>query len=121
MRVKRLGVLVPGLKFLESLRRLAADGDDLEWEYIDIARIDAADVVGKAEALATLHPREMEARDLSQRSAIARVRGRVVDDDVVSLRLRREIAVDELGFDPAILFRVFLEALQRGLELILDR
>jgi hypothetical protein len=63
----------------------------------------------------------MEARDLSQRSAIARVRGRVVDDDVVSLRLGREIAVDELRLDPAILFGVFLQALLGVLELVLVR
>src|SRR5256885_1564315 len=62
----------------------------------------------------------MESGDLAQRAAIAGVSCRIVDDYVVALRLRREVAVHNLGFDPAILFSVFLETLERGLEFCFD-
>src|ERR1700737_5036524 len=63
----------------------------------------------------------MEARDLSQRSAVARVRGGIVDDPVVPLRLSREVSVHDLRPDPAIFLRVLLEALEHRLELLLHR
>src|SRR2546423_428757 len=61
----------------------------------------------------------MEACDLPQRSAIARIRGGIVDDHVISLRLSGEVSVHDLRLDPAILFRVFLETLEYWLELLL--
>src|SRR6202022_4033824 len=67
------------------------------------------------------HPRKMKARDLSQRSAVARVRGWIVDDHVVPLRLSREVSVHDLRLDPAIFLRVLLEALEHRLELLLHR
>src|SRR6185436_12691026 len=63
----------------------------------------------------------MEARDLAQRATIAGISGRVVDDDVVALRLRGEVAVNDFRFDPARLLRVFLETLEGRLELVLHR
>src|SRR5688500_1831717 len=63
----------------------------------------------------------MEAGNLAQRCAVARVRRGVVDDDVVPLRLRGKIPVNRGGFDPSVGFRVGLEPSERGLELVPDR
>ena len=62
----------------------------------------------------------MKSRDLAQRAAIARVRCWIVNDDVVALRLGGEVPVDHFRFDPAILFCVFLQPRERGLEFVLN-
>src|ERR1700676_2888976 len=90
VRVERFAVLVPRLELVESLARFLTHRHDLEWHDVDVARVDASDIISEAETLASHHPRKMEARDLSQRSTIARVCGGIVDDHVVPLRLSRE-------------------------------
>ena len=86
VRVERLGVLARRLQL--SKRRVASSPTVTTWNATTSTspRLDGAEVVGEAEPLAPFLPREVEARDLAQRAAVARVRGRVVDDDVVARR-----------------------------------
>src|SRR5256714_5753672 len=119
VRVERFAVLILGLELLESVARLLPHCHDLKWHDVDIARVHTSDVIREAETLASDHPWKMEACDLPQRSAVARIRGGIVDDYVIPLRLSGEVSVHDLRLDPAILFRVFLEALEYWLEFLL--
>src|SRR2546423_14674346 len=100
MRIEGLAVLVLPLQMLKPLRCFASDGDDLKRYHIDIARIDAPDVISEAKSLPTDHTREMEARDLAQRPSIAGVCGGGVNDDVVAKRPRRERPIYDFPPDP---------------------
>ena len=76
----------------------------------DVVGVDiGAGVIEAAKTLATDHSREMEPGDLAQRSAVARVRSGIIDDDIISLRLRRKIPVNRSGFDPPVSLRVGFE------------
>src|SRR6267378_3469552 len=49
VRVERFGVLVLPLQLLESGGGFLAHGHDLKRQYVDVARVDASDVIGEAE------------------------------------------------------------------------
>ena len=102
-----------------SLRRLAADGA-IEGEEPSHRPNRHCGRISKAKTLAT-PIRGKWKRAISASDPPSLEYAGIVDDHVVPLRLRREIAVDDLGLDPPILLRVFLQALERGLELVLDR
>src|SRR5687768_8044619 len=90
--VERLAVLARRLLALESTSRLVADRDDLESDDVDVAAVGGAEVVGDAQPLASLLAGEVKACPLDQRS-VARVRLRLVHDELVATALRREVAV----------------------------
>src|SRR5690242_8008196 len=118
VQVERLGVFAARLQLLEAARGRVAHRHHLEGGDVHIARLRAAEVVGETETLASLLTREVEARDLPQRSAVAPVRRRVVDDELVAARLYGEESVHRARREPAIAPRFGAQALERRTEFL---
>ena len=118
VRVKRLGIFASALQLLEAARCLVADRHDLEADDVDVSRVHGAEVVCDAKPFATFLPRKVKARDLARR-AVSRVSLRIVDDEIVPVRLRGKETVDSLRLQPAVALRFAREARQRRLELAL--
>src|SRR4051812_7222684 len=102
VQIVRLGELTLLLELGEATSRFIAHGHDLERGDVHVARLHRAEVVRETEMLASLLPREGEARELAHRAAIA-LHGRgIVDDEIVAARLHWEIAVHRLRCEPAL-------------------
>ena len=79
VQIERLGVLARRLQLVESARRFIPNRHELQGHDVDVRRVGRAEVIGDAQTLTSLLPREMESRDLPRRSA-PRITVRIVDE-----------------------------------------
>src|SRR4051812_48718255 len=118
MREERLAVLSRRLQRLEASCGFVADRYHLERDDVDIATRCRTEVVSDAQALASFLTREVESRELLERS-VERIRLRVVHDEVVPRALRGEVAVYRARLQPVLACCLLLEPDERRLELFL--
>ena len=94
------------------LGRLAADGDQLQRHHV-VAVVPRAEVVGQAQPLVAILPREGEPH--------RRAAPRVGYDHVVAVGGRREVAVHRARHDPAVAQRLLLHAPTARGEVLLQQ
>jgi hypothetical protein len=97
VREQLLGELAVLLELLDQLGHLGADGHALQRDHVALAGVDGAEEVGEADAVVLRLPREHEPLELDIRVL------RVVDDQLVAVRVAGEVADTRLRVQVVLL------------------
>src|SRR5947199_1901491 len=95
------------------LARTPTDGDELESDYVNMPRLFRREVIGEAQIFSCGLSRECEARAL--RALIV-----LIDDEIVALRLAREVAIDEARREQTLALRSLFDLFVNGSHLLCD-